>query len=60
MSEIKKNNVPEEINEEELDLVAAGAYTVEEWNAMSVEERKAAQMRSIMAKTVLNTPCELD
>ena len=49
-----------ELPEEILDAVAGGAYTVEEWNAMSVEERQAAQQRSLMAKFILGIPCELD
>lgn len=49
-----------ELPEEILDAVAGGAYSVEEWNAMSTEEREAAQTRSLIAKFVLNTPCELD
>jgi hypothetical protein len=49
-----------ELNDEVLDAVAGGAYTVEEWNAMSTEERQAAQQRSLIAKLVLNTECELD
>ena len=49
-----------ELDDEILDAVAGGAYTVEEWNAMSTEERRAAQQRSIIAKTILNTECELD
>ena len=49
-----------EIPEEILDAVAGGAYTVEEWNQMSTEERQAAQQRSLLAKLVLKTPCELD
>lgn len=61
MSEIKKNVGPQEISEGELDMVAGGAYTVEEWNAMSEEERKAAQQRSIMIKFVIKQGvCELD
>ena len=59
MSEIKKNNVPQEINEEELDLVAGGAYTQEEWNAMSTAERQAAQQRSIRA-IMRKQPCEME
>lgn len=61
MSEIKKNNVPEEIKDDELDLVAGGAYTAAEWLAMTVEERRAAQNRSNLYR---NNPslgkCELD
>ena len=49
-----------ELPEEILDAVAGGAYSVEEWNQMSTEEREAAQQRSIFAKVFLNAPCELD
>ena len=49
-----------ELSEDVLDAVAGGAYTVEEWNAMSEEERKAAQKRSLFAKLILETECELD
>lgn len=49
-----------ELPEEILDAVAGGAYSVEEWNAMSTEERRAAQDRSLLAKLILKTPCELD
>lgn len=59
MSEIKKNNVPEEIMDDELDLVAGGAYTKEEWAAMSTAERAAAQQRSRNARRN-NRPCEMD
>ena len=58
--EEKKINVPEEINDEELDLVAGGAYTQEQWNAMSTEERQAAQQRSLIAKFITKTTCEMD
>ena len=50
----------QELPEEILDAVAGGAYTEEEWLAMSTEERQAAQRRSILNKKVLNLPCELD
>lgn len=50
----------QELPEEILDSVAGGAYTEEEWFAMSTEERQAAQQRSIIAKLVLKAPCELD
>ena len=50
----------QELPEEILEAVAGGAYTEEEWYAMSEEERKAAQQRSLLAKLVLNAPCELD
>lgn len=45
----EKKNVPvnaEEINDEELDLVAGGKYTQAEWNSMSKAEREAAQRTS--------------
>lgn len=60
MCEEKKVNVPQEITEDELDMVAGGAYSREEWSKMSDEEREAAMMRSVMAKHVLNVTCELD
>ena len=56
----KKVVAPQEINDEELDLVAGGAYTEEEWAAMSVEERQAAQQRSLIAKFITKTTCEMD
>ena len=60
MSEKEKKVVaPVEINEDELDLVAGGAYTREEWDAMTSEERKAAQLRSILAWQQKKA-CELD
>lgn len=46
MSEEKKNMKIEEISEEELEFVAGGKYTEEEWNAMTKEEREAAQRAS--------------
>ena len=49
-----------ELPEEILDAVAGGAYSVEEWNQMSTEERQAAQQRSVVAKVILKIPCELD
>ena len=49
-----------ELPDELIDSVAGGAYTAEEWAAMSVEERQAAQRRSLMAKLMLNMPCEMD
>lgn len=48
-----------ELPEEILEEVAGGAYTVEEWNAMTTEERQAAQKRSRLAKA-LGLECELD
>ena len=48
-----------ELPEEILDAVAGGAYSVEEWNQMSTEERQEAQRRSVLAR-LLDAPCELD
>ena len=48
-----------ELPEEILDAVAGGAYSVEEWNQMSTEERQEAQRRSVLAR-LLEAPCELD
>ena len=48
-----------ELPEEILDAVAGGAYTVEEWNQMSTEERQAAQQRSVIA-ILIKAPCELN
>ncbi|MBR6571087.1 MAG: hypothetical protein IKK75_11615 [Clostridia bacterium] len=61
MSEEKKVVAPVEIEEDELDLVAGGAYTREEWAKMSYEERRAAQMRSLQRRANPDLgPCELD
>ena len=49
-----------ELPDELIDAVAGGAYTQDEWNSMSTEERQAAQRRSMLAKYVFHTPCELD
>ncbi len=49
-----------ELPDEILDEVAGGAYTDEEWFAMTEEERKAAQQRSLLNKLVLKQPCEMD
>ena len=49
-----------ELPDELIDAVAGGAYTEEEWFAMSPEERQAAQHRSLVAKVILHLPCELD
>lgn len=48
-----------ELSDEILEAVAGGAYTEEEWAAMTTEERRAAQDRSVFAK-MFNAPCELD
>ncbi len=49
-----------ELPDDILDEVAGGAYSEEEWNNMTVEERQAAQQRSIIAKVITKTPCEMD
>ena len=49
-----------ELPDDILDEVAGGAYTEEEWKNMTVEERQAAQQRSLLAKLIFHTPCELD
>ena len=49
-----------ELPEEIVDAIAGGAYTEAEWSAMTVEERQAAQQRSLIAKMITKTPCELD
>lgn len=48
-----------EIPDEILDAVAGGAYTYEEWFAMTEQERKELQLQSIMARD-LGLPCDLD
>lgn len=62
LSEIQKLSAEHgfELSDEVLDAVAGGAYSEEEWFQMSKEERQAAQQRSLLAKLVLKTPCELD
>ena len=47
MSEIKKP-VAQEVNDDELDVVAGGAYTTEEWNSMTEQQRVAAKRNSAM------------
>lgn len=61
MEEIKKLAEEEgiELTDEMLEAIAGGAYTKEEWDAMTVEEQTAAQRRSILAK-IRQLPCELD
>ena len=49
-----------ELPDEIIDAVAGGEYTTEEWNAMTREEQLAAQKRSLIAKFVTHTPCEMD
>lgn len=48
-----------ELTEELLDSVAGGAYSQQEWEEMTVEERQAAQIASVIARTK-NLPCALD
>ncbi|MBR2134586.1 MAG: hypothetical protein IJ851_07765 [Eubacterium sp.] len=62
LDELKKAAATEgfEISEDLLDAIAGGKYTDEEWAAMSQEERTAAQDRSIIAKFILHTECEMD
>ena len=59
--EVKKyaeeNNI--ELTEEMLDAIAGGAYSQEEWDNMTVEERQAAQIASVLAR-VRQMPCALD
>lgn len=58
MSEdIKK--VPDEVKDEDLEFVAGGAYTYEQWKALTDEQKLAAQARSQAAKGQ-KKPCELD
>lgn len=49
-----------ELPDDIAETVAGGEYTDEEWNNMSAEERKAAQRRSLVARLITFTPCELD
>ena len=62
LSEIQKLATDKglELPDEILDEVAGGAYSEEEWANMTVEERQAAQQRSLIAKLITKTPCELD
>ena len=48
-----------ELTEDMLDAIAGGRYTYEEWKNMTTDERKAAQLASIMAR-INNAPCALD
>ena len=48
-----------EIDDEDLDLVAGGRYSREEWAKMSPQERAAAQARSANARAK-GEPCEMD
>lgn len=59
MSEDIKKVAPQELSDEDIDMVAGGAYTVEEWDAMTVEEKQAAQRRSRLAQR-RGMICELD
>ena len=49
-----------ELPDEIVEAIAGGAYTEEEWFAMSTEERQAAQQRSVIAMLITKTPCELE
>ncbi|MCR5637058.1 MAG: hypothetical protein K6F76_07795 [Clostridiales bacterium] len=49
-----------ELPDDILDEVAGGAYTEEEWKNMTVDERRAAQQRSLIARLITHEPCELD
>ena len=61
LDDVKKLAAEEgvELTEEMLAEIAGGAYSKEDWDSMTPEERKAAQTRSILAK-IRNLPCELD
>ena len=48
-----------ELTDDMLDYVAGGVYTREEWYAMTKDERRAAQQRSLDARKK-SAPCELD
>ena len=48
-----------ELPDDLTEFVDGGAYTREEWKAMSTEERIAAQNRSLAAR-LMGTPCEMD
>ena len=48
-----------ELSEEDLEAIAGGMYSREEWKKMTPEERRKAQERSAAAR-VLGIPCELD
>ena len=49
-----------ELSDDMLDDIAGGAYDPEVWKNMTTEERRAAQQRSLMAKYVYKTVCEMD
>ena len=59
MMDKKVNENVQEIKDDELDLVAGGAYTTEQWNSMTTAERQAAQQRSIRA-ILRKQPCEME
>lgn len=48
-----------ELTEDMLDGVAGGVYSKEEWEAMTVEERQAAQIMSVLAR-YRGIHCDLD
>ena len=61
LEELKKQAAIEgiEITDDMLVEIAGGAYTDEEWNNMTTEERQAAQISSILAR-YRKQPCSLD
>ena len=59
MSE-KKVNVPQEIKDEELDVVAGGIFSTATWDTMSREEKTAAQNESLRLHSAGNAEkCKL-
>lgn len=58
MSE-KKVNVPQEIKDEELDVVAGGITYPSDWDSLTVEQRRARLVMS-QRKRELNQLCEFD
>lgn len=59
MSEIKKNNVPEEILDEELEGIAGGITYPSDWNSLTIEQKRARLVMS-QRKRELNMVCEFD
>lgn len=59
MSELNKNNVPLEIDEEELELVAGGVTYPDDWNSIPIEEKRNRMLMSVRLRQ-LNRPCEFD
>lgn len=48
-----------ELNDEDLDYVAGGKYSYDEWKAMSTEERRQAQLDSLNNRKQ-GLPCALE